>query len=207
MLGTPGDRQNDGPTFVTDRSLAQQIRRNFGPERLSNALFTDGKPFTFVRNVKVPSFVNVESGEWLGIDPGTGKIRKAVATLAPVWPVFQGGSTRYDLGEGGLTVLQGIWEALTNMIDVGDWRRGFIRVQDELIVGVLPAEHPQAGRVGLVNWNDQAIGSYYVVAHVEDIFLDALTMEPNGWVIVNNVNANYLRDKADNATTAAPTTA
>lgn len=205
--GIPGDRQNDGPVFVTQRSVAQGcVRRNFGPERFSAVLFTDGARYTFSNNVRVPSLVDVESGEWVGFDPSTGKLRKAVATVAPAWPVFQGGSKRFDLGEGGLTVLEGIWEALTNMVDTGDWQHGFIRVGDELVVGTLPAAHPESGRTGLINYNDKGAGSFYVVAHVEDIYLDADTEEPNGWVVVNNVNAGYHRTKASAATTAAPTT-
>lgn len=207
-IGTPGDRQTDVPTFTSVRPVTSGIvRRNFGPASLSAALYVGGAPYSFIRNVKVASLVDVETGEWIAFDSGTGKIRKATSADPLAVPVWQGGSGRFDLAEGGLTGLFGLWEVLTNMVDIGDWQHGYIRVQDPLVVGVLPDAHPYAGRVGLVNYNDQAAGDFYVMAHVEDVYLDDVSGLPNGWVVINNHHAGKLTTREEAATTAAPTTA
>lgn len=205
-----GAIQTDVPTFTLLYSVDTVARRVAEPARLSAALFTGGAKFSFVRNVRIPSKVDVETGEWLGIAQATGLFAKAASDKALAWPVWQGGANRNDLGEGGITFLQGIWTALSNMVDVGDWNRGYIAPQDELIVGTLPAAHTYTGRTGLVNLNDQAAGSYFVVAHVQDVYWsvdengDPTT--PNGWVVLNNQNAGYRRTLASDSTTVGPTT-
>lgn len=205
-----GAIQTDVPTFTLLYSVDTVARRVAPPDRLAAALFVGGSKFTFQRNVRIPSKVDVETGEWLGIAQATGLFDKAVSSVALAWPVWQGGANRNDLGEGGITFLQGIWTALSNMVDVGDWNRGEIAIQDELIVGELPAEHEYAGRIGLVNLNDQATGSYFVVAHVQDVYYnvdengDPTT--PNGWVVLSNQNAGYRRTLATDSTTVGPTT-
>lgn len=198
--------QRDEPTFMLLPSVDTIVRMVAPIDKIKATLFTGGARFSFVRNVRVPAQIEIETGEWIGIDQSTGLFAKASAAKALSWPVWQGGANRYDLGEGGVTYVQGKWRVLTNMVDMGDYYRGRLAVNDELVVGALPAAHAYVGKTGLVNLNDQVTGTYFVVAHVEDILKDS-EGNPTGWVVINNYHAGYPRTLSSDSTTLAPTTA
>lgn len=201
----------DGPRFEVLYGMPTVVRRSAAADDIAAALFVGGAARTFVDNVMIQSTLAIREGEWVRIDPGTGKFVKAIPTQAPTWPVWQDpGSGRKDAAVGGLTFIQGHWTVATNMITDG-FHDGDVEFSvealvpgTELKVGTLPAAHRFAGAIGLVpiNFDDgvvDATNTFYVVAHVEQVIGDV--------VVINNQLAGYKVTVTQPLTTVAPTTA
>lgn len=200
--------ENDGPRFEVmypSFGHSQLIRRNAHPSDIAVTLYNNGVKRSFAGGVMTLERLNLREGEWVQRDTTTGLFGKAVATLPLTWPVWQdpgapdGG--RYDSADGGFTYLGGRWSVATNVIDDGFLSEGITGLSpgDELKVGILPVGHPHAGLTGLVPVDDIATGTFFVVAHVEDVLSD-------GRAVVSNENAHYFKVITQVLTTLAPTT-
>lgn len=200
--------ENDGPRFeVMYPAIGSNelVRRNAAPDDVALALFTGGVRRAFTGGVMTLSRMTVREGEWITRNSATAKFEKAVATVALCWPVWQdpgappGGRT--DSADGGLSFLQGLWTAGTNVIDDGLLSSGIdgLSPGDELKVGVMPSGHDYEGLTGLVPVDAYATGTFFVVAHVEEVLT-------GGRAVVTNQNAHYFKTVTQVLTTPAPTT-
>jgi len=194
--------QSDGPRFDVLYETSTFYRKNVPPDELADALFEGGVRRSFKQNVLKLHTVLVREGEWVTFD-AAGDLIKALPTRGPAWPVWQDpGAGRTDVIEGGVTLVEGRWVAITNMIDDGfdDDGIGGLQPGDELKVGALGPSHEFAGAQGLVPVNDAETGTFLVVAIVEAVLA-------NGFAVVSNVTANYPRTVNQVLTSLPPTTA
>lgn len=193
--------QDAGPRFDIIYEVDTWCRRNVEPDEIADALFENGVRRSFSHNVLTRNKVLVREGEWVTRD-ASGDLAKASSTRAPYWPVWQDpGSGRTDAPDGGVTIVEGKWVAITNMIDDGFDDDGIDGLQpgDELKVGVLGPLHDFAGKIGLVPVNDAETGTFFVVAHVEEVLA-------NGYAVVTNQCANYKKTVTQALTSLPPTT-
>lgn len=168
------------PIFNLKYSIATVTRVNVEKSKIVDALKDNSGAPSFTNNVIVNSGFTCRWGEWLAPD-ADGKWGYAAGTDAISMPLWQDPSLRYD-HEGGVTLLQGVWTAETNVIN-----RSSLAVNDDLVVGALPGNHSvlPSGN-GLVRRAGLAGGTQWmVVAHVEEILADV--------VKITNVNAGYFR--------------
>ena len=200
--------ENDGPRFeVMYPAIGADnlVRRNAAPDDVAAALFVNGVRRSFAGAVMTLNRMLIREGEWVTKDPVTGLIVKAGPTIPMAWPVWQdpgapdGG--RSDSADGGLTHLQGVWTVATNVINDGFLSAGISGLSpgDELKVGVMQVGHPFAGLSGLVPVNDEATGTFFVLAHVEEVRAD-------GIAVISNAQAHYFKTVTQVLTTLAPTT-
>lgn len=192
---------------VFPSGLAPEVDPLYRPSapvaEIGAALFVGGARRTFSGNVMSIAKLLVREGEWVTRNSVTGLFEKAIATRATAWPIWQDpGAGRTDSPEGGMTYLMGIWSAATNMIDDGLLSDGIGHLSpgDELKVGLLPAGHEFEGATGLLPVDANATGTFFVVAHVEEVIDDRVA-------IVGNQNAHYFKTVTQVLTTPAPTTA
>jgi len=194
--------QDDGPRFRLLYETPTITRLNVEPGDIADAMFQNGARRSFSGNVLKMNNVLIREGEWVTTDASNDLI-KALATRGPARPIWQDpGAGRGDALDGGVTMIEGKWAAITNMIDDGfdDAGIGGLQPGDELKVGILGPLHAHAGATGLVPVNDAATGTFIVVAHVEAVLA-------NGYVVVSNNVANYKVDVTQVLTSLVPTTA
>jgi len=197
--------ENDGPRFEVKYPgvLSDKlVRRSAAPDDVALTLFVGGVRRSFAGSVMTISKMTIREGEWITRNASTAKFEKAVATVPLCWPVWRDpGAGRTDAADGGLTFLQGCWTVETNVIDDGLLSSGIAGLSpgDELKVGVMPVGHPWVGLNGLLPVNANATGTFFVVAHVEDVLSD-------GRAVVGNQNAHYFKTVTQVLTTLAPTT-
>ena len=168
------------PIFTLRYSLATVTRRNIPKDKIADALKVNSGAQSFVNNTIVLSGFTCRWGEWLA--PQANSLWNYADSLDNIsLPLWQDPSLRYD-HEGGVTLLQGVWTADTNVINtVG------LSVNDELVVGALPGNHAVLpSGVGLIKLAAKAgnLGNVnMVVAHVEEIKTDV--------VRITNLQAGY----------------